>query len=156
MIMNHIKEQVKRKLIVEQVGFKPGKSCTGQVINLYQQIEDGYENKKVTGVVLVDLSAAYDTVNHNLLLKKIYKCTNDWYLVQIISSMLRNRRFTVTLNNKWSRWRNQQNGLTHGSVLVPIVFNIYTKDQPITEETKHFLYADDSAIAVHNIPRSRT
>jgi len=63
-------------------------------------MEDGYENKKVTKAVFVDLSAAYDTVNHNLLLKKIYECTSDWHLVQIISSMLHNRRFTVTLNNK--------------------------------------------------------
>jgi hypothetical protein len=100
MIMNRIKEQVERKLITEQAGFRPGKSYTGQVLNLCQHTEDGYENKKVTGVVLVDLTVAYDTANHNLLLKKIYKCTNDWHLVQILSFMLRNRRFTVTLNNK--------------------------------------------------------
>lgn len=100
MIMNRIKCQVERKLIPEQAGFKPGKSSTQQVLNLCQHIEDGYENKKVTGVVFVDLSAAYDTVNHNLLLKKTYGCINDWHLVRIISSMLYNRRFTVTLNNK--------------------------------------------------------
>jgi len=74
MIMNCIKKQVERKCIAKQAGFRPGKSCTGQVLNLYKYIEDGYENKKITGVVLVVLSAAYDTVNHNLLLKKIYKC----------------------------------------------------------------------------------
>jgi len=151
MIMNRIKEQVERKLIDEQSGFRPGKSCTGQVLNLCQHIDDGYENKKVTGVVLVDLSPAYDMVNHNLLLKKIYKCTNDWHIVQIISSMIRNRRFTVTLNNKWSRWRNQQNSLPQGSVLAPMLFNIYTNDQSIIEEIRNFLYADDLAIAAQDI-----
>ncbi|KAL4098793.1 hypothetical protein QTP88_023329 [Uroleucon formosanum] len=150
MIMNRIKRQIERKLIPEQAGFRPGKNCTGQVLNLCQHIEDGYENKKATGVVFVDLSAAYDTVNHNLLLKKIYECTSDWHLVQIISSMLHNRRFTVTLNNKWSRWRNQRNGLPQGSVLAPMLFNIYTNDQPIIKETKHFLYADDLALAAQD------
>lgn len=77
LIMNRIKCQVEKKLIPEQVGVRPGKNCTGQALNLCQHIEDGYENKKVTGVVFVDQSAAYDTVNHNLLLKKIYECTND-------------------------------------------------------------------------------
>jgi len=41
-----------------------------------QYIKDGYKNKKLTGVAFVNLSAVYDTVNHNLLLKKIYEYTN--------------------------------------------------------------------------------
>jgi len=52
----------------------------------------------------------------------------------------------VTLNNKWSRWRRQRNGLPQGSVLAPILFNLYTNDQSIPNNTKHFLYADDLAI----------
>lgn len=77
MIVNCIKFQVETKHIPGQNGFKSGKTCTGQVLNLCQHIEDGYENKKVTGVVFVDLSTAYDTVNHNLLLININECTND-------------------------------------------------------------------------------
>lgn len=46
-----------------------------------------------------------------------------------------------------SRWRHQKNGLPQGSVLAPLLFNIYTNDQPLLPNTKHFLYADDLALA---------
>lgn len=39
-----------------------------------------------------------------------------------------------------------KNGLQYGSVLAPILFNVYTNDQPIMETTNHFSYADDLAI----------
>ena len=61
--------------------------------------------------------------------------------------MLSNRRFFVTLNGSNSRWRRQKNGLPQGSVLAPLLFNIYTNDQPIHPGTKSYLYADDLCIA---------
>lgn len=146
MILNRISPVIESGLIKNQAGFRPGKSCTGQILNLTQHIEDGYETKKITGAVFVDLSAAYDTVNHRLLRTKIYQMTKDYHLTKIILSTLHNRRFYVTLQGQNSRWRNQKNGLPQGSVLAPVMFNIYTNDQPLPEHTKHFLYADDLAI----------
>ena len=61
--------------------------------------------------------------------------------------MLESRRFFVVLNGKKSRWRRQRNGLPQGSVLAPMLFNIYTNDQPIHADTRSFIYADDLCIA---------
>ena len=72
----------------------------------------------------------------------------DYHLVKILESLLQNRQFFVTLEGKKSRWRNQKNGLAQGSVLAPILFNIYTNDQPIPDNTRTFTYADDLAITV--------
>ena len=57
------------------------------------------------------------------------------------------QRFFVVLNGKKSRWRRQRNGLPQGSVLAPMLFNIYTNDQPIHADTRSFIYADDLCIA---------
>ncbi|KAI5739816.1 hypothetical protein M8J77_023748 [Diaphorina citri] len=147
MILNRISPSVDEELIKEQAGFRPGKSCCGQILNLTQHIENGFENKEITGVALVDLSAAYDTINHKTLIQKVYSVTKDYKLANFIKCLHQNRRFQVILNGKNSRWRNQKNGLAQGSVLAPILFNMYTNDQPTNAHTRSFIYADDTALA---------
>ena len=146
LILNRIAPSVDRHLIKEQAGFRPGKSCCSQLLNLTQHIEDGYQRGMITGAAFVDLSAAYDTVNHRLLIRKLYDFTEDSPLCRVIQNMLSSRRFYVELNNDRSRWRNQKNGFPQGSVLSPILFNIYTNDQPLHDGTRNFIYADDLCV----------
>ena len=80
----------------------------------------------------MDFSAAYDTVNHRCLLHKILELTKDIRLTELIESMLENKRFFVELGSKKSKWRRLKNSLPQGSVLAPLLFNIYTNDQPRT------------------------
>ena len=60
LILNRKAALLEDHLIYDQTGFRPGKSCTSQLLNLTQHIEDGYQRG------FVDLSAAYDTVNQPL------------------------------------------------------------------------------------------
>ena len=64
----------------------------------------------------------------------------------ILRELLHNRRFQVHLLADQSRWRSQKNGLPQGSVLAPLLFNIYTNDQPSSPNTSRFIYADDLAL----------
>lgn len=100
---------------------------------------------KKSGAVFLDLSSAYDTVwKRGLLHKmgKIVKCRKTWRLLE---SMLSNRKFKVFLNGETSKYRYLQNGLPQGSVLLPMLFNVYTAD--IVETTaRKLIYADDIAL----------
>ena len=145
LILNRVSPFLEQHLIKEQAGFRPGKSCTSQLLNLTQHIEDDYQRGMITGAAFVDLSAAYDTVNHRILIQKLCNTTRTANYV-VFQNMLSNRRFYVELNNERSRWRKQKNGLPQGSVLSPILFNIYTNDQPIHDGTRKFIYADDLCV----------
>ena len=148
MILARILPTVEEALTPDQAGFRSGKSCCDQLLNLTEFIEDGFQNKLKTGTVFVDLTAAYDTINHRTLLVKVAKMIRNKRIVSIIQSLLSNRRFFVEMDGNRSRWRTQKNGLPQGSVLSPILFNIYTNDQPQFENICRFIYADDLCLAM--------
>ena len=150
LILNRVSPLLEQHLIKDQAGFRHGESCTSQLLNLTQHIEDGYQRGMITGAGFVDLSAAYDTVNHRILIQKLYNTTQYSQLCRVFQNMLSNRRFYVELNNGHSRWRKQKNGLPQGSVLSPILFNIYTNDQLIHDGTPNFIYADDLCVTAQS------
>ena len=150
MIMSRLAPTIEDQLTPDQAGFRPGRSCCSQVLNLTQFIEEGFENRQITWAVFVDLTAAYDTVNHRSLLLKVAQMTQNSTIVRIIGSLLENRSFYVEMDGRKSRWRNQRNGLPQGSVLAPLLFNIYTNDLPQLQDTRRFIYADDLCIATQS------
>jgi retron-type reverse transcriptase len=64
----------------------------------------------------------------------------------LLEDMLWNRQFRVFVEDKRSKFRFLNNGLPQGSVLSPILFNLYTSNLPTTNSRK-FIYADDLAMA---------
>jgi len=98
------------------------------------------------GAVFVDLTAAYDTVWHRGLTCKLLRFLLDRHIVRVIMEMVGNRSFTLTTgNNKRSRLRHLKNGFPQGSVLAPLLFNIYTSDLPIILSRK-YVNTNDLAI----------
>ena len=129
----------------EQAGFRRGKSTVDQVVLLTQNIEDSFDAKKKAAAVFIDLAAAYDTVWHRGFTCKLLRLP-DKHMVKMIMELVRNRSFTLTTgDSKQSRLRRLKNGVPQGSVLAPLLFNIYTYDLPCTISRK-FAYADDLAL----------
>ena len=146
LILNRLAPVVEPAIIPQQTGFRPGKSTTSQLLKLTQHIEEGIQKGLGTGAVFVDLSATYDTVNHRLLLNKFLENAKDLAFIDVIGALLKNRRFYVVLNNKQSRWQRPRNGLPQGSVLAPLLYNIYTNDQPMDQNTEQLIYAHDLCV----------
>ena len=130
----------------EQPGFRCGKSTVDQVVLLTQNIEDSFEAKKKAGAVFIDLTAAYDTVWHRGLTCKLWRLLSDKHMVRKIMELVRNRSFTLTTDDsKQSRLRRLINGVPQGSVLAPLLFNIFMYDFPSMISRK-FAYADNLAL----------
>ena len=127
-------------------GFRRGKSTVDQVVLLTQNIKDSFEAKKKAGAVFIDLTAAYDTVWHRGLICKLLRLLPNKQMVKMIMELVRNRSFTLTTgDSKQSRLRRLKNGVPQGSVLAPLLFNIYTYGLPSMISRK-FAYADDLAL----------
>ncbi len=147
-ILSRINHIVERYLPHAQAGFRKNRSTTDQITRLANDIESSFQRNEKYGLVLIDLTAAYDTVWHRGLYLKLLCIIPDVKLVRFMMVMIQNRSFYVeTSSGERSRKRMLRNGLPQGSVLAPILFNIYTSDLPPTT-SKQFLYADDSALGV--------
>ena len=145
LIYNRINPIVEASLPHEQAGFRPGRSTLDQVALLTENIETAFEEKTKAGAVFVDLTAAYDTVWLRGLTLKLLKVIPSKNMVRTIMETLRNRSFFLHIGEDRSKRRTLGNGVPQGSVLSPVLFNIYTADLPPTTSQK-FTYADDIAI----------
>ena len=137
---------IDHQLPPSQAGFRPNRNTTEQILALTTIIESGFERRKKTGVVLVDLSAAYDTVWIGGLKLKLAKLIPCQTTLKLLSTMLGTRQYHVILGGNKSKTRKIKNGVPQGSVLAPTLFNVYIRDMPETKSVK-LGYADDWALS---------
>lgn len=130
----------------DQAGFRKNRNCCDQVLALTNFIELDFDKELKTGVVFLDLSAAFDTVWKRGLLLKLSRIIPCRLTLRLLMNILSDRNFQVTMNGKTSRMRILNNGLPQGSVLSSFLYSLYTSDLPDTVSRK-FIYADDIAIA---------
>ena len=139
-----------------QSGYRPNHSCETATLTIYNDLLCISDLKNKVILLLLDLSAAFDTVNHKLLLNKLYKkfgisgSVLDWF-----KSYLGERSFTVVINRSRSSKCFLRIGVPQGSILGPILFILYTKELESIAKKHGFnihLYADDSQMYIEFNP----
>ena len=140
--------ETKKFLRDTQYGFRCRKGTIDPIISLEHQIRKGLVNKKVTIVVFFDLKAAFDTVDHMILLKTLAQLNIGGRMLTWIISYLSNRKIQVILENTYSNIFNINCGVPQGSILSPILFIILLSTLPNIFPVVSNELADDIAFSV--------
>ena len=103
------------------------------------------DNKGYGLAILMDLSKAFGTISHDLLIAKLHVYGFSKESLKLIKSYLTNRWQRTKLNTGFSKWTEILLGVRQGSVLEPLLFNTYINDLFfLTESTNVYKYADDT------------
>jgi len=128
-----------------QFGFRQKHSTNHALISIVQQIQEAMLQNKLAVGVFIDLQKAFDTVNHEILLKKLEHYGISGTSKKWFRSYLTNRQQYVSINGIDSNTTTTLHGVPQGSVLGPLLFLIYINDlHTCIRNSSTFHFADDT------------
>ena len=134
-----------------QHGFKKHRSTETACLEIQSRLAQNCDNGEYMAVSSLDLSAAFDVVNHDILMKRLKIIGRPKQLTKVIGNWLKDRLFYCEIKSKTSFFRQITGGTIQGSILGPVLFAIYISPlEDITEEM--ITYANDN----YNLGRGRS
>ena len=131
-----------------QYGFRTGHSTEHAALELVDKITSQMDNNETPINIFLDLSKAFDTIDHNILLDKLKYYGLDDTAIKLFRSYLTNRYQYVQMENAKSQILEINTGVPQGSILGPLLFIIYINDISQSSDKFDFLaYADDTTLS---------
>ena len=129
-----------------QYAYRSGLGTQDALLNINETVYREMDNSNLTLLILLDLSKAFDSVHHQILIRKIRKLRVDprWF-----ESYLSNRKHAVSLQGSVSPLLTNNFGVPQGSILGPLLFLIFVNDIPsMPSDITMSMYADDVQLAI--------
>ena len=137
-----------------QSGFRTNHSTNLCLSFLTDKIIKGFDGGLLKGLILIDLQKAFDTINHEILLKKLEAIGFSDKCIRWLWSYLYERIFFIEIEKQLSDFGKASFGVPQVSVLRTLLFLNYVNDMPQAVKSNLFLYADDSRVSSTNIEMS--
>ncbi|KAI2644642.1 RNA-directed DNA polymerase from mobile element jockey [Labeo rohita] len=132
-----------------QSGFRPHHSTETALVKIINDIRLNSDSGKISVLVLLDLSAAFDTLDHNILLERLENWVGLSKMALKWFRYLEGRGYHVSIGEHQSKWTSMTCGVPQGSIVAPLLFSLYML--PLSQimrknQIAYHSYTDDTQI----------
>ena len=150
-ILNQLCDFIDNQSLINdtQSGYRKGHSTTTILMKFRDDIQKAMNKSEITLAVLIDYSKAFDTVHHETLLQKLHEMNFTKESLMIIHDYLCDRKQFVQVDDNKSNTLPVHFGVPQGSILGPVLFNLYVMDLSQNVNSNCTQYADDTILYQH-------